>query len=481
MAGRRARIEDLLARQADDLGRLQDKEARRFLRAYEDARRDLRERLEALERTGADQVVRFTAQHLRVMLAQVEAGVARLQQRLGEVLDDNRRKQGERALADLVKTIARAEREFRDTGGRIEQRALQRLTEDRGLLLHEHSLRRYGAQLVEAIQRELVIGLTSGMTIRQMTDRIAGAEASVFAGHRARAELIARMELNAAFNGGHQAALEEAAAVLDRPGEPDPLLKRADEYWDARNHPFSRALDGRTALPAAEWEVPAAEVQAHAAQLGKRVTGIVWRLEGSTYKGFNYPAHYWDRGRQVPWRESWGEGEERGGSPARGRARPPKVESVEDPTVEKQVHGMACGPASAVMLARDRGVVLDQRVLAARLMTSEELRAKGLEMLGGMTAEDLAAMLSAAMPGSTWQGGGAVENEPSEIFAAFRRRGSWAALLGRGRVGHWVVVDGIAADGRVKVRDPSGHRRLFRMDEFLAEWYSRQVVVEARR
>lgn len=66
-----------------------------------------------------------------------------------------------------------------------------------------------------------------------------------------------------------------------------------------------------------EWEVPLADVVAAGAKLGKSIGGIVWPLVGDTYKGAAYPAHFNDRGRQVPWRASWAGMKERAAARAK--------------------------------------------------------------------------------------------------------------------------------------------------------------------
>src|ERR1051325_11315683 len=149
-----SRIDTLLQRQAVDLASLEERQVRAMLRALEDARRDLREQLEALHLAGKED--RFTAQHVRVMLAQVSAGVDQLKARLGDRLSDQEQAAHDKALRDLLAVIRQQEPGFADAGGRIETAALRRLTEERGLLLHRYSVERYGAQLVEAIQQELV-------------------------------------------------------------------------------------------------------------------------------------------------------------------------------------------------------------------------------------------------------------------------------------------------------------------------------------
>lgn len=313
-----ARIQRLIERQGEALDRLEVREARRFLGAYEDARRELYEVLDQMEVRGTDVATPFTAQRLRSTLAQLEGGIRRLQDRLGVALDASVRAAGERAVQDLVAIVAAQEPEFREAGPRIEHEALRRLTEDQGLLLHRYSIQRYGADLVDRIQRELVVGVTRGLSIPELRDRIAGMRDSVLAGHRVRAELIVRMELNSAFNRSHLTSIKVAGDELDRyHDEDDRLQKRADEFRDLRNHAISRVLHGQVQDVDEPFRVPRSEVarannllnaERRAKKLPpKSITGIVWPLEGGNYVGMLHPAHYWDRGRIVPWRQSWSE------------------------------------------------------------------------------------------------------------------------------------------------------------------------------
>jgi hypothetical protein len=295
-----SRIERLLDRQAAELAKLDEKDAALVLRALDDGRRDLAERLRRLPESS------WTAQHTRMALAETEAGIRQLQERLGVVLADQERRRHELAMEHLLRVLREQESEFAEVGGPLRTRMIARLSQDQGLLLHRHSVQRYGSELITRIQREIVLGQTSQMTLDQVVDRIVSTDQGVFASMRYRAELIARMEAGRQYDDGHQASLEEASDLLDDPDDPDPLMKRADEYSDQRNHPFSRALHGRLAPVKGEWEVPVAEVQMWAEQLGKGMGGILWREEGGQFKGGRYPAHFNDRGRQVAWRRSWG-------------------------------------------------------------------------------------------------------------------------------------------------------------------------------
>jgi hypothetical protein len=128
------------------------------------------------------------------------------------------------------------------------------------------------------------------------------------------------MELNRAYNDAHLSSIRGARKVLDDPDDPDPLMKKASEYTDLRNHAISRVLHGQVVGPDELFHAPRALVEAEhqaiqAARRQKklpvrRLSGIVWQLQGADYVGLNYPAHFWERGRIVGWRRSW-EGEKK--------------------------------------------------------------------------------------------------------------------------------------------------------------------------
>lgn len=471
------RLQRILDRQAETLARLQDQEARRFLRGLQDARRELAEQLGAL--ASARRGETFTGQHLRVALAQVEAGIGQLQRRLDGVLSLNLQAQRERALEDLLGTLAAAEPDFRDAGRAIELAALARLSEDRALALHRHSLSRYGAQLIEEAQRQLVLGVTRAATWHEVTRRIAGARGSVLAGMAHRAGLIVRMEMNRTYNAAAQTSLLEAAETLERLGAPDPLMRRADESLDTRTHPLSQVLHGQVTGLRQPWRVSVAAVQAHADQA--RVSGVLWPVEGGNYIGHSYPAHFNERGRQVPWRASWAA--HRGGASSRkGRWALPGVRSVQDPRVEVQLHENACGAACAVMLAADRGLPLDQAPLAATILTDAQRRDQNVVGPAGITASRLARELNTAFGSrSRWAGGGAPLGQERRILRLLDRRdASWAMLIGQRGREHWIVIDGFTATGRVRLRDPEGFRRYIDVDTLLSLWPSRQFVIEPK-
>lgn len=304
-----SRIDDLLERQAHDLAAFQDDTAREVVKLAADARRELREQLDAMTASGLDEATPYTAQHRRIMLAQADAMVAALDRRIGTALDAATVTAGDAALKDLLAVIRVNEPGFVDAGGAVELRVLQRYTVERGLLLHAYSTRRYTAEVMSAIQRELSLGLLRGANRAEMVKRITKVGTGTMAALDHRAELIARMESNAAYGNMHAAALEEASAELDEPGRTDPLLRQMSEFFDARNSPASRAADGIVAALTQPFRVPVAEVERWVKMM-KRKAGITRQtpIVGGYYECWRFPLHFGDRGRQIPYRASWDNG-----------------------------------------------------------------------------------------------------------------------------------------------------------------------------
>lgn len=294
------RIDDLLERQGRELDRLADAQVRAVLAGYEDARRALLEQLQNTPMASAESIHRT-----RVTLAQVEAGVGILRARMGQEMSRAEVAAQELAMRHLIGLIRAQEPHFFDSGPGIEVAVAGRLAARQGLALHRFSVDRYGAQVVESIQRALVSGVVRGLTDHELAKLVAGASGSVLAGMRGRAELIVRMELSRAYNDAHLESIRAFAQLAEDDGS-DPVLKKIDEYFDNRNHPFSRAAHGVTALPGEPFRVTVAAVSSAAQALGKSSKGVLWAQEGGSYVGDNLPGHFNERGRIIAWRASWG-------------------------------------------------------------------------------------------------------------------------------------------------------------------------------
>lgn len=298
----RRELRRLLDRQAEDFSRLTDSEAHAFLAALEDGRRDIAERI----RVAVGKKLEFTPYQLRATQLQIDAGIQQLKARLIGQMDGAAQRAERKAIEHALKVLELQEPDFKASALGLETAALRRMIDLKNALLYQHSIERYTADQLYRLQAGLIQGQVQRLTLDQLVENLAGRRNSVLSDRYARAELIVRMEQGRAYDAAHQASLEEAEAILDDPDDSDPLLARADEYFDHRNHPFSRVIDGMTRPVKGVWKVSRSEVETMAAKIGKSAGGVVWPLVGGFYVGAQYPAHFNDRGRQTPWRKSWG-------------------------------------------------------------------------------------------------------------------------------------------------------------------------------
>jgi hypothetical protein len=93
--------------------------------------------------------------------------------------------------------------------------------------------------------------------------------------------------------------------VLDDEGTDDPLLRQADEFFDARNHPVSRVIHGLVTGISTPWLVSVSAVAQAADRMKKSASGVLWPEVGGFYVVQNYPVAYNERGRFIPYRASW--------------------------------------------------------------------------------------------------------------------------------------------------------------------------------
>jgi SPP1 gp7 family putative phage head morphogenesis protein len=227
----------LTQRHAQELLSLERGEIQALAKIYQEARREI---LGRLHDVGAET---FTAQQLRVTLAQVEAGVAVMRRRL--------RERQETVLPRLLRAGARqtleeiafweAARGFRGAAhSAIPLEVVRGINAELLLERYAKSLEAFGAQLVGDVQRRLGVHVVKRSAWREMANDLAGRfEAAVIPGARWRAERIVRTELVHALNAGHQAGLEAMAEEL--PG----LRRQWDATLDERTSEGCRHLNGQ--------------------------------------------------------------------------------------------------------------------------------------------------------------------------------------------------------------------------------------------
>ncbi|WP_366930815.1 papain-like cysteine protease family protein [Microcoleus sp. bin38.metabat.b11b12b14.051] len=135
-----------------------------------------------------------------------------------------------------------------------------------------------------------------------------------------------------------------------------------------------------------------------------------------------------------------------------------------DSTVVRQQSNLSCGPASAEILLKDRGIA--------------NIEQDAIENLTGAptSAEEIANALNELTPATShqWQAGFIDTSTPLAAFnLLLNTEQSWMAQMKEfgNRVGHMVVVDGLDVTGLVLIRDPwEGTRYKMNIDEFLKVW-----------
>ncbi|MGY4534542.1 hypothetical protein ACVW0Y_003683 [Pseudomonas sp. TE3786] len=135
------------------------------------------------------------------------------------------------------------------------------------------------------------------------------------------------------------------------------------------------------------------------------------------------------------------------------------LDEVVHPSVVKQSTSTACGAACGEMLLKDRGILVSQVELGTELTSMTTLANK----------------LNRFDPG--WVG------SPLDVssFNALNKTGSWSAMMWSpaGRVGHWVVVNGLDDVGRVVIKDPyAGTQYKMSVEKFKEVWNGYSVYKE---
>lgn len=294
----------LLDRQGARLERLDDRQARSVLRVLEDSRREVRELL--LASGGASDT--WTATRWSSSRVQIDDAIRRLKFRFNETLEVGFDVSHKRAVSDLLAVVRKGDgaAAWAASAGGIEFEALAKLSDPNRTLLHRYSVNFYGSELADKIQRELARSVALRRTVGETSDAVASTSFSTFSSMEHRADLIVRMEMNRAYNDAHDAAAAEASKRDRFAGKRGPLIRKIDEFRDHRNHPISVAINGLGAEIGKPFRIPVVEVRAAAHKIGKPVSGILWTKVGTNYEGMSLPAHFGERGRIVPWRQSWG-------------------------------------------------------------------------------------------------------------------------------------------------------------------------------
>lgn len=269
-------IRDLTAEHVQAVKALEDSEAEAMLKIFRQARLELRDNLETLAEKR--RMHRFTAQHYRVVQAQLIEGVKALEERLTDRIGETADFGVNMATEHLVEEAAQYADFFEGTVRRIDLDTTRLLANAKNLLLTQYasSMARYGEHLIGEMGRILAEDVLKNEFMDKTIEKLLGPR-GIMGYDWYWAERIVRTETINALTTGQQLALEQA-------DQEDPGYKRkwSAPWQDERRCPICGRLNGQVRDLHEPFKDP------------------------STGKEYMKPvAHPNCRCRIVPWRDEW--------------------------------------------------------------------------------------------------------------------------------------------------------------------------------
>lgn len=325
----------------------------------------------------------FSARQLRVALTALDDARKRLAKDLERELGATWREAGGMAGAQALNELSTLEGAYGSTStargiaalaGVVPNRAIARVDE-----LSALELEALGGELDATTRLTLQRGLVQGLSSRELVPVLAQQLGDAWTGKRWQLERTLRQGLNAVMNQGHNEtyieARDELLPDLQRAGHEflmtPAMASRASRKAGFRrvNHPFSKHLEGAVTPLDKPWVIASPEYPV-----------MFWARTPGGYTGMHYPAHMWERGREVPWHPAW-EGN-RASAVARAARRDELLAQAEPPVPEVQSPEPAPAPTPIAPPRAKRGPLRGK----GKRVSGAEVRAR-LEALPDRQAE----------------------------------------------------------------------------------------------
>lgn len=245
----------------------------------------------------------MTALQQRIALVQLREGQALIAQRMAKQMGPLTKTAQTTALKGVSSDIIRLNRHF--TGAEISL-PLEEAATFHGVIarrtpsllkMHSSSMARYGAAIVDKVEKKLAIGLMTGISPQAAYEDIE----ETIDGEWWQGERIVRTEIAYAFNVTHRDGIAEAAQELPQ------LWQRWEEHCDAEGQPLddrvgvdSIALHGQVTPPGGKFTMPPDAPFPDAkgnTQVGRSLVGRSWDFP---------PNRPNDRSVLSPWMKTWG-------------------------------------------------------------------------------------------------------------------------------------------------------------------------------
>jgi hypothetical protein len=201
---------DMLKRQTRELGGLQDAHATEFLRLLRETKADIIERLA----TGAGSDL--DAFMMQRTLAEAEASIAALTRKASIGYTAQQRDAVGVAVEHQGETMGRLSKTFEPDPFSVALDAQKVLADPlQGLLANhfESSVKTYGLDILNGIRRDLFVGMRTGSSLRDITQKIAAKKGPFGELGQAKAARIARTEISQAYGA---ASLESGKQVAKK-------------------------------------------------------------------------------------------------------------------------------------------------------------------------------------------------------------------------------------------------------------------------
>lgn len=286
-----------------ELERLTEATQRRLLTVYERERDALIGRMSRM--TSQDT---FSGRHAQVILTAMDDAIERLEVELGISLAESVREAALMSREAAIREVSVLEARFGSTAsargiaslaGVVPHRAIARVVDLTRLEAGTTAI-----QIDREVKTVIQRGLIQGRSSRQMVGELRQALGGAFDKRTWELDRTLRTGFNAATSlgrvDGYKEIRRDFLPDLKRMGHEfiqseGALAKRSRKTGKQRvNHPFSAYLDGAVAELDQPWRIACPEFPV-----------MFWGREGDEYVGMNYPAHLWERGREVPWRAGW--------------------------------------------------------------------------------------------------------------------------------------------------------------------------------
>lgn len=228
-------VVDLLEHNHAEISKLQDGEVRRMLKAYQEARRDLRDRLDST-RGGT-----FTQFKLTGALAQVNMAITQMQDMMLKQMQDAGTTFAEAGIDNLLGELKKMQNDFGDHVVPININATKVASDSSSFLFNKHqaSLEAYGADLRSMFAQQLLQASIQEVSIGEVVHKIG----QFFQSEEWRLERLVRTEMMGIysfgkFNGMKEIRDESIADLKKTLFHPMDKRTGKDSRWLAQHNPI---------------------------------------------------------------------------------------------------------------------------------------------------------------------------------------------------------------------------------------------------